>query len=195
MFNKIINFFVCLFIFTFIFSCKSTEMVEKVVFDYFQFEKITFLSNSIDINNNYNPTFEEPYIDHQMNQNPSYRLIEWINNNVKGVGTENKLIIIIKEASISTEEIESEKKISGIFKKPNEIKYELNYELLFMMYDDFDNTIGKANVKINRSTTSANLISLDERDRILDNLVYQGLRDLIDKSNVTIKKYLIEYMI
>ena len=195
MINKVIYSLVCFFISIFILSCKSTETIEKIVFDYSQFEKITFLSNVIEIEENYSPTFEDPYIDHLMDHTPNKRLINWINNNIKGVGTENKLSIIIKEASIETSIIESEKKLSGIFKKPDEILYELNYEMLFIMYDDLNNSLGKANVKINRSTTSATLISLDEKDRILNDLVYQGLLDLINKFKSTTKKYLIEYML
>ena len=59
-------------------SCKSVEIAKQKIFDYSQFEKITLLSNNLEINNDYIPTYEEPFIDHTLDITPFDRLSEWI---------------------------------------------------------------------------------------------------------------------
>ena len=174
-------------------SCKSVEVVKQKEFDYSQFEKITLLSNNIEIVNEYTPTYDKPFIDHTLEITPIDRLSEWINNNIKGLGVENKVIIIINDSSISVSQIDNNEKVMGIVKKQNEIKYQLKYNVMYILYDDSDTIIGKTNVKIERSTTSGTQISLKEKDIILNNLIYYSLEDFVMKSEESINKYLGEY--
>ena len=55
--------FYYLLILTILHSCQSVEVVENVVFDYEQFPKLTFLANSIEINNKYKPTYDDSFVD------------------------------------------------------------------------------------------------------------------------------------
>lgn len=178
-------------------SCKTIEKPYDIIFDYTQFQKLTFLTGEIEIQNTYNPKYEKPYLDHLLINSPYKRLSDWMNNNIKGFGIENKLVILIKDASIQSSEIESDTKIAGIIKKPNEIKYILNFEVMFIIYNDLNSLIGKTNVKVNRTTTSASSseISLAERDQILEDLIYNSLTDFTIKSNESVNKYLKKYIL
>jgi len=178
-----------------LYSCQSIEVSEDIVFDYEQFTKLTFMSNDIEVKNLYNSNYNDPFIDHVMDKNPSARINEWINNNVKGFGVEKKLIITINDASIITEKVESQKKIAGISKKIKETQYNLNFEVIYSLYDDTDVLIANTEVKVTRSTTSADLISLNERDKILDELVYKSLMDLGQKSDELLKIYMKGYIL
>ena len=178
-----------------LYSCQSIEVSEDIVFDYEQFTKLTFMSNDIEVKNLYNSNYNDPFIDHVMDKNPSARINEWINNNVKGFGVEKKLIITINDASIITEKVESQKKIAGISKKIKETQYNLNFEVIYSLYDDTDVLIANTEVKVTRSTTSADLISLNERDKILDELVYKSLMDLGKKSDELLKMYMKGYIL
>ena len=77
--------------------------------------------------------------------------------------------------------------------KPNEVRYDLKYELVFSIYNDNNARVAHPVVKATRSTTSLSSISLYERDQILDDLVYKSLKDLAFKSEELSKKYLSEY--
>ena len=187
------NFLYSLLVLTILYSCKSVEIVENVAFDYAQFPKLTYLTNSIEINNKYEPTYEDPFLDHIIDTSPTSRINEWIEKNIKGFGVQNKLIITIEEASISYLNFKSEKKIAGIFYKPNEVKYDLKYEVVFEIYNDSDVRIAHTVAKVTRSTTSLNSISLYEREQILNDLVYKSLKDLAIKSKELSRKYLNEY--
>ena len=148
------------------------------------------MSNDIEVKNLYKSNYNDPFIDHVMEKNPSVLINEWINSNVKGFGVEKKLIITINDASIIVEKVESQKKIAGISKKIKETQYNLN-----SLYDDTDVPIANTEVKVTRSNTSADLISLYERDKILDELVYKSLMDLGKKSDELLKIYMKGYIL
>ena len=187
--------FIYLLLFPILYSCQSIEISEDIVFDYEQFTKLTFMSNDIEVKNLYNSNYNDPFIDHVMEKNPSVLINEWINSNVKGFGVEKKLIITINDASIIVEKVESQKKIAGISKKIKETQYNLNFEIVYSLYDDTDVPIANTEVKVTRSTTSADLIYLYERDKILDELVYKSLMDLGKKSDELLKIYMKGYIL
>jgi len=185
--------FYYLLILTILHSCQSVEVVENVVFDYEQFPKLTFLANSIEINNKYKPTYDDPFVDHLIDTSPASRITEWIESNVKGFGVQNKLVITIEEASISYLDFRSKEKIAGILYKPNEVKYDLKYEIVFNIYNDFDIRMANTVAKVARSTTSLSSISLYEREQILNDLIHKSLKDLAIKSKELSKEYLSGY--
>ena len=187
--------FIYLLLFPILYSCQSIEISEDIVFDYEQFTKLTFMSNDIEVKNLYKSNYNDPFIDHVMEKNPSVLINEWINSNVKGFGVEKKLIITINDASIIVEKVESQKKIAGISKKIKETQYNLNFEIVYSLYDDTDVPIANTEVKVTRSNTSADLISLYERDKILDELVYKSLMDLGKKSDELLKIYMKGYIL
>ena len=125
---------VCFFIIQVLISCKTTEIPKEIFFDYSQMSKITFSTNLVEIQNAYQPQYSEPYLDHLATESPAYRLSEWIKNNIKGFGVKNKLVVLIKDASIISSEIDPNSKIAGVIKKPKELKYELNYDVLYLIY-------------------------------------------------------------
>ena len=83
----------------------------------------------------------------------------------------------------------------GIVKKNKEIKYNLEYLATFNIYDDYDNLLAYTEVKSKRSTTSSSSISLYEKEKILNDLVYKSLKDFTLKSQELSKKYLNEYIL
>ncbi|MBI29160.1 MAG: hypothetical protein CFH21_00717 [Alphaproteobacteria bacterium MarineAlpha5_Bin11] len=189
--KKLYNILILLFLY----SCASVPVYNQVSSDYSDIGTISFASSSISVQNDYNPLFEDPYIDHLLSITPSERFLTWSESNIVGFGLENKLLISLINASIKSSEVNIEKKIAGIIKKPNEIKYDLDYEVLYVIYDDSGNIIGKTKVKINRSTTSSSHISLAERDKIMDKLIYDGMEDLVKKSQESVKKHLGKFII
>ena len=68
--------------------------------------------------------------------------------------------------------------------------YELFYLLEFSLFDDSGNLVASTLVETSRSTTSGVYISIQEKDNIIDDLIY---RSLVDISNET-KKLLTDYM-
>ena len=80
-----------------LFGCQSTEIIEPIIFDNSQMEKITISSKNIEINELYDSKFAEPYIDHSLSNPPILRLKSWIADNISTVGNENILVLNILE--------------------------------------------------------------------------------------------------
>ena len=57
--------------------------------------------------------------------------------------------------------------------KKYNFKYEIFYLLEFNLFDDSANLIASTLVEASRSTTSGLYISIQEKEKIVDNLIYQ----------------------
>ena len=176
-------------------SCQNTQLLEDVVFDNSLLNKITVNAENKEINVSYETTFDEPFIDHVMETLPTTRIISWLENNISNFGTENKLVIDIQNASIARKDINSKINVAGIVKKQNEYLYELNLEVFFILYHDSSQIIATTKTEVLHSTTSSKFISLNERDRILDNLTKDALKELSNKSVELLKLHMSAYIL
>ena len=70
-------------------ACQPIEKLNHIVFDNSQFAHFDILSTSIEINEIFEKKISDPYIGHTLENNPSERIISWINENFKPIGNEN----------------------------------------------------------------------------------------------------------
>ena len=176
------------FIFLFIFSCQPIERIDSVVFDNNQFSKFDILSASIEINETYKKKISNPYIGHSLEIDPSQRIINWVNDNFKAIGNENLFTVTILDASLT--QIEFENNEAKNFDEKTNYKYELFYLIEFNLFDDSRNLVASTLVENARSTTSGIFISIQEKENIINELVYQGLNDITNESTLLLKKYM-----
>ena len=190
--NFLISIFLCFFIFL---SCQKNESLEEIVFDNSLLNSISFIAEKKEIKISYDTTFDESYIDHVMIISPAQRINSWLENNINNFGTFNKIVIDINKASITRKEIDSKIKVelAGISKEKKEYIYELNFKVFFHLYNDSDQVLAITEAEVYRSTTSSLFISLNERNRILDNLTLNALKDLSNKSVELLKMHMSEY--
>ena len=195
MLNKISFIFIAIISLLVLSSCQNTQLLEDVVFDNSLLNKITVNAENKEINVSYETTLDEPFIDHVMETLPTTRIISWLENNISNFGTENKLVIDIQNASIARKDINSEINVAGIVKKQNEYLYELNLEVFFILYNDSSQILATTKTEVLHSTTSSKFISLNERDRILDNLTKDALKELSNKSVELLKLHMSAYIL
>tara|TARA_B100000965_G_scaffold282100_1_gene239916 strand:- start:432 stop:998 length:567 start_codon:yes stop_codon:yes gene_type:complete len=179
--------------FTFLYACQPVEKINDVVFDYNQFSKFDILSNSIEIKEIFEKKIVDPYIGHTLNVDPSERVINWVNGNFSAIGNENKFIITIIDASLTQTQFQN-KKVKN-FNEKNNFKYELFYLIEFSLYDSFNNILASTLVETSRSTTSGVYISIQEKENIINDLIYLSLVDLSNESNELIKKYMGDFIL
>ncbi len=194
MFYRLI-FFICnFFLLSFLFSCQKTEFVDDVVFDNKLLESHSFNAEIKEVNNLYNVIFDEPFIDHVMKITPYQRIEKWIDENLLTFGTSNKLLINVHEASIKKMELAEEEDSKKIIKN-KEFIYEVTMIVEFELYNDQNNILASTNVRINRTTTSIEFISIAERNRLLDTITLEALKDLNSKSSELLEKHFSQYKI
>ena len=184
---------IILFVSFCIFSCQPIEKIERIVFDNNQFSKFDILSNSIEITEIFEKKISNPYIGHTLEVDPSQRIINWVNDNFKAIGNENIFTVTILDASLTQNEIENIE--AKNFDEKINYKYELFYLIEFNLYDDSRNLVASTLVENSRSTTSGLFISIQEREKIIDDLVYQGLNDISNESKLLLIKYMGDFIL
>ena len=63
------------------------------------------------------------------------------------------------------------------------------------MFDNTNNLIASTLVEITRSTTSGVYISIQDKENIINDLVYLALLDLTNESKILILKYMEDYVL
>ena len=182
------------FLFFFVFlSCQPIEIIEPVVFDNDQFSSISINVKNIEIKQTYEPKFIDPYIDYSLKHPPAERLKSWIQTNVNIFGKNNKLKINIFDASIKKTEEQDLK--AKKFEEKDIFKYELFYLIEFNLYDDSNFLIASTIVESFRSITSGRFISILEKEKIIDDLILESLRDITKESKRLINLYMSDYIL
>ena len=184
---------VILFLSLVIYSCQPIEKNNQVVFDNNQFSKFNILSNSIEIIEIFEKKISSPYISHTLQITPLQRITNWVKENFKAIGNENKFNVTILDASLTQNQFKN--KDAKNFDEKNNFKYNLFYLVEFNLYDDSNNLISSVLVETSRSTTSGLYISIQEKENIINDLIYQSLDDISNKSKDLIIRYMADFII
>ena len=182
-----------LFFFLSVISCQPVEKLNHIVFDNSQFAHFNVLSTSIEINEIFEKKISTPYIGHTLKVNPSERIINWINENFKPIGNENIFNVTILDASITQKQFEN--KESKNFDEKMNYRYELFYLLEFSLFDDSNNLIASTLVETSRSTTSGVYISIQKKNNIIDDLIYNSIVDISDETKKMLSIYMTNYLL
>ena len=174
-------------------ACQPVEKVNDIVFDNNQLVHFDILSTSIEIKEIFENKISDPYIGHTLKINPSERIINWINENFKPIGNENTFIVTILDASITQTQFENIE--AKNFDEKKNYKYELFYLIEFSLFDDSANLVASALVETSRSTTSGIYISIQEKDIIIDDLIYNSLVDISNETKKNLTNYMARYIL
>jgi hypothetical protein len=184
---------IILFIFLFFLSCQPIEKIDSIIFDNNQFSKFEVFSRSIEINQIFEKKISNPYIGYTLEVDPSQRIIDWVNQNFDAMGNENIFIVSILDASLLQTEFENKEAKS--FDEKTNFKYELFYLVEFNLFDNSSNLVATTLVEASRSTTSGLYISIQEKENIINDLIYETLSDLSDESLLLLKKYMGDFIL
>ena len=180
-------------IFIFIFASQPIEKIDHVVIDNNQFSKFDILASSIEVVEIFEKKISDPYIGQTLEVTPSQRIIDWVNDNFQVIGNENKFNITILDASLTQSEFENAK--AKNFDEKNNYKYELFYLIEFNLYDDSNNLVASTLVETSRSTTSGVYISINEKENIINDLIYQSLLDISNESEKLLSEYMGDFIL
>ena len=187
------KFFLLYFFTLSVLSCQPVEILDKVIFDYKLLPIIEISAKQINIIESYESKYAEPYIDYSLNDPPNEYLIEWFENNINKIGSQNKLVINILDASLKKTEVLNENAKKN--KKQSVFLFELNFLVQYILFDDSDFILAKTTVEANRTITTRKFISIMESNLIIDNLILESLRDFSSKSDELMQIYMKNFIL
>jgi len=175
-----------------LYSCQQVVTLDKMVFDYTQFSKITISAEQKNIST-YESNINDSYIGYYLEIPPNYYLNEWIENNIIIFGSENQLTVNIINASLKKSEVPNSDLNKNQEKKI--FLFELIFIVEFILYDDYDTVLSSSIVETSRTTTSGKYISINETEKIIDNLIFDCLTDFSMKAKETIYLHMKNFII
>ena len=181
-----------IFIFLIVLSCQPVEILKPIDIDTSQLDIISINSKNIEINKKYNSVFSQNNIEEQIQKSPIDVIVEWHNTNVLNIGNENKLIINILDASITKNEIKNVD--AKKYEEKTIFKYEIFFLVEYELYDSSNFLLANTTVEASRSTTSQKYISLNEREIIINDLLFEAMKDYINEAKNQLSIYMGEYL-
>ncbi len=185
-----INLIVFLF---FLASCQPIEILTPTEIDNTRLESISINAKDLSINIKYKPIFSEENIEDQLKNPPIELLTNWLNENIIKFGSQNTFKINILDASIYKKEIQNVN--AKKYEEKTIFKYEIYFLVEYELYDDSDILLANTTVESFRSTTSQKYISLNERDLIINDLLFKSLIDFTNETKSMINLYMSQYLL
>ena len=179
-------------ILVFLYSCQPIEILPPIQFDNSSFEKISVNAKDILINNNHNPLFSDKNIEDKILIPPSKILENWIQDNISKFGNQNTFVVNIIDASIFKNEVENTE--AKKYEEKKQFLYEVYFLVEFELIDDSGYILANASVETARSTTSQKYISLNETENIINDLLFNALKDFSNEAKSTLNLYMSGYM-
>ena len=181
-----------LIILFFIISCQPVEIISTPEIDNDKLKTILINAKEVTIINKYNPIFSDKNIEDQVTNPPIMVLKNWLNENIKIFGNQNKLIINILDSSIYKTEIENVN--AKNYEEKTIFLYEIFYLVEYELYDDSNYLLANSTVEVSRSTTSQKYISLNQLDLIINDLLVKSLRDFVNETQRMLTLYMNEFV-
>ncbi|HUN49011.1 MAG TPA: hypothetical protein VMU85_20930 [Stellaceae bacterium] len=126
----------------------------------------------------YQANLQSPHIEEKLPVPLSHVTENWVRDRLEAVGGPGRAVATVVDASVIQVPVPTEGGISGTFTKQVDTRYEARLALRVEIKDDHGFTVRTATAQTQRSQTTVQGISLDERDRILYRLETDLAADL-----------------
>jgi hypothetical protein len=154
----------------------------------------TLTVSRVDIESTYQAPMRSPNIEHTAPVSPERALRRWAQDRLKTSGMPGTARFIIVNASIVETPLSLTGGIRGAFTKEQAARYEATIEASLEVLDERGFRRGFATARVQRSTTSREDSTLNDRDRLLFTLVDELMKDFDREMERSMRQYLTGYM-
>ncbi|WP_282604286.1 hypothetical protein [Pelagibius sp. Alg239-R121] len=135
-----------------------------------------------------------PNVDHIFPVAPAQAAERWAADRLRAVGPDNKAFFILKDASVTEEQLETKGGLTGAFTTEQTERYLARMVVEMKIVDNFGNTLANLNARAERSTTTPEDLSLREREEVWFKLTEDIMRDIDQQLDPTIRRVFFPYM-
>ena len=133
-------------------------------------------------------------VDHLFPTPPSVAIGQWVADRLRAVGAVGTLRVTIEEASARATPLVTNEDLEGLFTEEQAERLDLRLRVTIEAIDASGAVNGSATADVERSRTLPEGITLDERERLYDEIVAALLHDYNASQEQAIRQYLHLYL-
>ena len=167
-----------------------TQVLPKLTFSHLA--PIKFDVETVEINNLYKAPNDWAYIEDQFPTSPANAIRTWAIERLKPVGNAGSgtLRIVINQASVREHDLKLDKSFKGAFTKQQSNRYDVNIDVALELIDGAGKKVGFSAAKVDRSITTREDISLNDRDKRWFETTEKAMEDFNREMEANIRQYL-----
>lgn len=156
---------------------------------------LTFAAGSVDTITEFKPSFQPPHIEHLLPQPPARVAERWVRDRVRlDNSQQNSLRIVIKDASVIEQDIAKTPGLRGNFTNDQVTRFEVSVEIGVELRDARGFKVGEAAASAKRSNTLGEKATLNDRDRLIHDLIRLAMTDVDAELEKSIRAYMPLYV-
>lgn len=150
---------------------------------------------SIDIVEEYQPTFHAPYVEHLFSTTPAQGIRIWANDRLRASGTAGRLEIIIHDASVKEVPLPRTQGLKGFFTSDQSERYDGRIQVSMRLYDGVKvMSAAEVEAEITQSRSIGEDATLAERERLFNELNKEMLARMDQELEQNMRQYFGSYL-
>ncbi len=174
-FRKIIKFILVTGILSACANKVPFEQLPDITFSHLSVFKIN--TAKIVVENQFRPPIKAPNIEHTLRMPPGKAMESWLKDRFKPLGSSGTLSLIIEDATVTEESLLIDKSLKGRLTKQQSVIYNMIAKARLQIKDKNGKIMATASASTERSLTTREDISLNDKDRLLLEMVGELMND------------------
>ncbi|HXP95690.1 MAG TPA: hypothetical protein VN809_03190 [Telmatospirillum sp.] len=126
----------------------------------------------------YQPPAQAPHIESDMPVSPENAVKRWVQDHLQPIGRNGTLRVVIRDASATELNFKTDKSFTGMFKKEQAGQVDMSVDVALQMLDERQFVIAEVTGQQSRSHTELEGMKLNERDKLLYDMVEDLMKGL-----------------
>lgn len=164
------------------------QRLPKITFSHLQAFRVDVAK--IEVENRFRAPITAPHIEHLLPTSPTKAMEQWFKDRFQPVGTSGALRLVIEDARAIEKPLHLDKSFKGQFTKQQSQLYEMTTQASLHIIDVDGNILDTAKAKAERSITTREDISLNDRHK----LWLETVSALMNDFNESIEPYIQSYL-
>ena len=172
-------------------GCTSQPPIQtypEITFSHLQTFKVNV--GKIEVENRFRRPLKAPHIEHLLSMPPSKALEQWLRDRFKPVGRSGTLRLIIEDAKVTEMNLDLDTSFKGHMTKQQSKLYKMIIRASLELRDTNGETLGTASSIAERSITTREDISINERQKLWLETVINLVNDFNQSIEPSIHSYL-----
>ncbi|HEX6958649.1 MAG TPA: hypothetical protein VF194_11745 [Ferrovibrio sp.] len=177
-------------------GCSSTPprpVLQEITFE--QYPKLTFTASNVETVVEYQPTAQPPHIELEIPQPPLVVAQRWARDRVALDNTQpNTVRVVIRKAAVTEADLKKTPGLRGNFTTDQVARIDTEVEMAVELRDGRGFRIAEASASARRSNSIGEDATLNDRDRIIHDLVRETMMDVNRELERNVRQYMPLYV-